>query len=330
MYSAVLNTLFSRSMLRSCIANEPCKNYLYAANTFLRDATTKTNEVAIRELYELLLKTHRNEYVYKNTLLNRIVMGRHSPRTSTAFTEVPIGDSIADFLIINGKATVYEIKTDLDYSGSGFLDSRLEVHRETPYSGAVSHGEHSDTLTPRAVVEAQVVTCLFALTLDREVLYEVLRLVGTQAGDDALYPELTRKGPVRQDAEVVLRRPDELAALREQHVPHRVYDRGLARAVLPDQGVQPRMEANLQTGLPVDRFELPEVVEPQLGNVHVTILPTTRLILPLWWSGPDVALVGTARLVGDGLNEPPAVDEGLDYILAKVASRTQPKMSLYL
>lgn len=57
---------------------------------------------------------HRNEYVYKNVLLNRIVMGRHSTRTSTAFTEVPIGDSIADFLIINGKATVYEIKTDLE------------------------------------------------------------------------------------------------------------------------------------------------------------------------------------------------------------------------
>lgn len=114
MYSAVLNTLFSRSMLRSCIANEPSKNYLYAANTLLRDMAPKTNGTAIHELYKLLLRTHRNEYVYKNTLLNRIVMGRHSPRTSTAFTEVPIGDSIADFLIINGKATVYEIKTDLD------------------------------------------------------------------------------------------------------------------------------------------------------------------------------------------------------------------------
>lgn len=110
-------------MLRSCIANEPSQSYLYAANTFLRDASEKTNEMAIRELYALLLKTHRNEYVYKNTLLNRIVMGRHSPRTSTAFTEVPIGDSIADFLVINGKATVYEIKTDLDNLSR--LDSQI-------------------------------------------------------------------------------------------------------------------------------------------------------------------------------------------------------------
>lgn len=123
MYSAVLNTLFSRSMLRSCIANEPSESYLYAANTFLDEVSAKTNGTAIRELYALLLKTHRNEYVYKNTLLNRIVMGRHSPKTSTAFTEVPIGGSIADFLIINGKAIVYEIKTDLDNLAR--LDSQL-------------------------------------------------------------------------------------------------------------------------------------------------------------------------------------------------------------
>lgn len=127
MYSAVLNILFSRTMLRSCIANEPDESYLYAANTFLDNSTAKSNGQAISELYRLLLSTHRNEYVYKNTLLNRIVMGRHSPRTSTAFTEVPIRNSIADFLIINGTATVYEIKTDLDNLDR--LDAQLKDYQ---------------------------------------------------------------------------------------------------------------------------------------------------------------------------------------------------------
>lgn len=63
MYSAVLNTLFSRSMLRSCIANEPSQDYLYAANTFLSNPSAKTNGDAISELYKLLLRTHRNEYL---------------------------------------------------------------------------------------------------------------------------------------------------------------------------------------------------------------------------------------------------------------------------
>lgn len=148
MYSAVLNTLFSRKMLRSCIANEPSESYLYAANTFLSDTKAKTNGVAIRELYRLLLKTHRNEYVYKNTLLNRIIMGRHSPRTSTALTEVPIGDSIADFLIINGKATVYEIKTDLDNLTR--LDSQLaDYYRAFDHVCVVCGERHLSSLMKR-------------------------------------------------------------------------------------------------------------------------------------------------------------------------------------
>lgn len=31
-----------------------------------------------------------------------------------ALTELPIGDSKADFIMINGRGVVYEIKTDLD------------------------------------------------------------------------------------------------------------------------------------------------------------------------------------------------------------------------
>ena len=34
--------------------------------------------------------------------------------TTTALTEIPIAKSKADFVLINGKAVVYEIKTELD------------------------------------------------------------------------------------------------------------------------------------------------------------------------------------------------------------------------
>jgi len=68
----------------------------------------------IKEIYKVLLRKYRNEYVYKNTLLNKLLLGRHSIRTTTALTEVTIGKSKADFILINGSATVYEIKTDLD------------------------------------------------------------------------------------------------------------------------------------------------------------------------------------------------------------------------
>ena len=47
-------------------------------------------------------------------MLNKLLLGRHSINTTTALTQIPINKSKADFILINGKAVVYEIKTELD------------------------------------------------------------------------------------------------------------------------------------------------------------------------------------------------------------------------
>lgn len=72
------------------------------------------NENIISEIYEYLGSSYRNEYFYKNTLLNKLLINAHRLKTTTALTEVPIAKSKADFIMINGKAFVYEIKTELD------------------------------------------------------------------------------------------------------------------------------------------------------------------------------------------------------------------------
>jgi len=68
----------------------------------------------IENAYGYLGKNYRNEYVYKNTILNNILLGRHSVRTATMLNEFKVANSIADIVIINGTSTVYEIKTELD------------------------------------------------------------------------------------------------------------------------------------------------------------------------------------------------------------------------
>ena len=68
----------------------------------------------IENAYGYLGKNYRNEYVYKNTILNNILLGRHSIRTATMLNEFKVAGSIADTVIINGTSTVYEIKTELD------------------------------------------------------------------------------------------------------------------------------------------------------------------------------------------------------------------------
>ena len=69
---------------------------------------------AISEIYHFMDCEYRNEYYYKNTILNQLLIKKHDLYNSAALTELPIGDSKADFIMINGRGVVYEIKTDLD------------------------------------------------------------------------------------------------------------------------------------------------------------------------------------------------------------------------
>lgn len=58
--------------------------------------------------------SYRNEYIYKNAIANKILLGRHSLNTAAMHTEFRVGDSKADVLILNGTSHIYEIKTELD------------------------------------------------------------------------------------------------------------------------------------------------------------------------------------------------------------------------
>ena len=112
--SILLNRFFTRNTFRHLIDDGESPTYVATIKRYIVDSTKKTNEECISEIYQFLKKEYQNEYYYKNTLLNKLLLGIHSPRTTTALTEVPIGNSKADFILINGKAVVYEIKTALD------------------------------------------------------------------------------------------------------------------------------------------------------------------------------------------------------------------------
>lgn len=77
-------------------------------------ADTATLGERFEEAHRALVADYRSEYVFKNTLVSKIVFGKHSPATASAILEMPMGDSEADLLVLNGTSTVYEIKTDLD------------------------------------------------------------------------------------------------------------------------------------------------------------------------------------------------------------------------
>ena len=109
-----LNRIFTRNMLRHFINGKVDNVYSSVVRRYTHDADQKNNRKLICEIYCELKNTYRNEYFYKNTLLNKLLLGVHSVNTTTALTEIAIAKSKADFLLINGKAVVYEIKTELD------------------------------------------------------------------------------------------------------------------------------------------------------------------------------------------------------------------------
>lgn len=56
----------------------------------------------------------RDEYVYRAALIQRVLLGKHSLNTACMLTEFRAGTCKADLAILNGTATVYEIKSERD------------------------------------------------------------------------------------------------------------------------------------------------------------------------------------------------------------------------
>lgn len=57
---------------------------------------------------------HRDEYIYKAALVHKILLGRYSLQTASMLNEFRVGACKADLAILNGTATVYEVKSERD------------------------------------------------------------------------------------------------------------------------------------------------------------------------------------------------------------------------
>lgn len=57
---------------------------------------------------------HRDEYIYRAALTHKVLLGIHSLNTASMLSEFRVGGCKADVAILNGTATVYEIKSERD------------------------------------------------------------------------------------------------------------------------------------------------------------------------------------------------------------------------
>jgi len=65
-------------------------------------------------IFNRLIREYRHEYVYKNAIAEKILLGRHNLNTAFMLTEFRADDCKADVVVLNGTSHVYEIKSEMD------------------------------------------------------------------------------------------------------------------------------------------------------------------------------------------------------------------------
>lgn len=68
----------------------------------------------IQYVYSELSKKYRNEYYYKNSFINDMLLKKYGVEDTIAINEFKVGNSIADIVLFNGSSKAFEIKTELD------------------------------------------------------------------------------------------------------------------------------------------------------------------------------------------------------------------------
>lgn len=116
--NAALARLFSSSVIRE-IAQ---KGYSTLFRRLLYESGLESSfndDDTLRELFDeafgiLQIEGNRHEYIYKNAITQKILLGKHSLKTSCMLSEFRAGKCKADVVILNGTSTVYEIKSERD------------------------------------------------------------------------------------------------------------------------------------------------------------------------------------------------------------------------
>ncbi len=110
----ILKRFFSKSMLVDLLSQKKSNIFDCVIKRYIKNPDGKTYDELISEIYTFMSKEYRTEYLYKNTILNKLLFAKHDYKKTIALTELPIDKSKADLVMINGKGVVYEIKTELD------------------------------------------------------------------------------------------------------------------------------------------------------------------------------------------------------------------------
>jgi hypothetical protein len=167
-----LSQIFTPSNFKRIVRRKDYSNTINRISKHVTFQTPANKRNLIESVYKELQTNYKSEYLYKNALVNKLLLGKYSLNTTTIINEFKIGGSIADFVLLNGEARVFEIKTELDsldklskqvfdycqfankvyvVTNSKFIDKLASEYRDSNI-GII---EYTQQYTLREVVEAK-------------------------------------------------------------------------------------------------------------------------------------------------------------------------------
>lgn len=170
-YPSLANS-FSPVVMNALINNGHSKylSEVLIASGILGELDTDINLSEFFEwLYEFLSDSYRNEYIYKNAIVNKILLGRHSLNTSCMLSEFRVGNCKADVVILNDTSTVYEIKSEYDSFKriEGQIDSYMNVFDMINVITSGSQLSKLESLLP-CEIGLMELTCNYTIRTARE------------------------------------------------------------------------------------------------------------------------------------------------------------------
>lgn len=115
---AAISRLFSSSVVREMArkGKSPLFARLVTQSQLFGSISLSKRVYAIFDTAFSLLQRegYRHEYIYKAALTHKILLGKHSLHTASMINEFRVGECKADVAILNGTATVYEVKSERD------------------------------------------------------------------------------------------------------------------------------------------------------------------------------------------------------------------------
>src|ERR1035437_5089099 len=115
---AAISRLFSSSVIQEMArkGRSPLFARLASQSRLLSGLSLSERVYTLFDAAFSLLKRegYRHEYIYKAALTHKILLGKHSLQTASMMNEFRVGECKADLAILNGTATVYEIKSERD------------------------------------------------------------------------------------------------------------------------------------------------------------------------------------------------------------------------